>query len=74
MRLIWDESSVILAELFWWFFSVLPSSAVAFIFYRGLTLPVTEGPFTVQVVASGSPYSRNWWFSTGWLAKIHINF
>lgn len=57
MRLILDESSVILAELFSWFFSVLPHSAVVFIFYKGLlhwTLPVTEGHFTVQDVASGS--------------------
>jgi hypothetical protein len=65
--LISDESSVILAELFLWFFSVLPGSAFVFIFYTRVlhwTLPVTESPFTVQDVASGSPYSRNWWLST----------
>ena len=63
MRLISYESSVILAELFSWFFSVLPDSAVVFIFYERLlhwTLLVTESHFTVQDVASSSPCSSNW--------------
>jgi len=63
VRLISYESSVILAELFLWFFSVLPDSAVVFIFYKALlywTLPVTEGHFTVRDVACSSPYSSYW--------------
>jgi hypothetical protein len=57
-------SSVILGELFCWFFSILPRFAIVFVFYTGLlhwTLPVTEDPFTVKDVASGK--RRGKWFT-----------